>query len=88
MKLTIATTGQEMRLSLEADSAADFGSALGALLDRADQLKPLLLALDGDADDDDDTDSDDTQPDQGPDDDGGMTADVDRLLSTAGISAV
>ena len=83
-RLTIKTTGVAMLLSLEVDSPADFGSALGALLDRADELRPLLQALDGDADDDDDTDSDDTQPDQGPDDDGGTTADVDRLLSTAG----
>ena len=58
MKLTIRTTGAEMLLSLEASDTADFGAGLGVLLDRAADLRLLLLALDGDSDDGDDTDND------------------------------
>ena len=81
MRLTIRTTGAEMRLSLEADTPADFGAALGVVLDRTAELRLLLLALDGE-DDDGDTDGD--EDDGGPDGDPGGEA-VDRLLAEVGI---
>ena len=52
----------------------------GMILDRADELKPLLQALDGD---DSDDDTEDTEGGPDPDGDGGAT--IDRLLESAGI---
>ena len=86
MRMTISTTGAEMQLTLEADSAADFGDALGMVLDRADEFRPLLLALDGNSDGEDDTDGDDDGGNLG-DNPGGEAVDVaDRLLSGMGIT--
>ena len=68
---------------MEADTPADFGSALGALLGRTEELRLLVAALDGDIDDGDDTDG--GGDGGGPDDDPGGAA-VGRLLLEAGIS--
>ena len=84
MKLRIESTGVQIALTLEVDTSADFGAGLGVLLDRAADLKLLLMALDGDSNDDDNDDTDSDDGDGGPDDDPSGTA-VDRLLSEMGI---
>ena len=74
MRLKLESTGVQIALTLEVDTPADFGAGLGVLLDRAADLRLLLMALDGDSDD----------GGGGPDDDPSGAA-ADRLLSETGI---
>ena len=49
MRLKLESTGLQIALTLEVDTPADFGAGLGVLLDRAADLRLLLMALDGDS---------------------------------------
>ena len=46
MRITIKTTGTEMLLSVEASTSADFGAALGLVLDRAAARQANLRSRD------------------------------------------
>ena len=86
MTVRLRITAAGVGLTLEAPAAADLAAMYAMLLGQPDKLKELLAVLIDDDDDDDDETDDDTQGGPDPDGDGGMTADVDKLLAQAGIS--